>query len=417
MEYGEWAHGPFGLDAQRGQTVRYQRTVLVVVHHVKAGTRLGDVVPLLEGDRRIQVVFTHAPSSLISGGVREYLSRLRGVVVPWQQATQMQFDLALAASDGLLEWVHAPVMKLPSGVGYNKYPARWDGDGVETLREAAGPEPVRLISHGRTIASAIVLPTRTQVERLRRSCPEAARIAVVAGDPCFDRLVASMPLREDYRGALGVGERTLVVVSSTWGPGSLLGRNPGLLTELFDQLPQHRYKVAAIIHPGIWDWHGPRQVRAWYDDSMQRGLLIVPPEEGWRAVLAAADVVVGDHGSTTCYAAGAGIPVLLASRGEGEVEPGSPSATLGEIAPGLRPLHVGAQRYAAQIESAASAWRPERHEQIRALVTDVPGQSAQLIRSAMYRLMKLPEPDQPAQTRPVPLPRPLAVAELAGAPW
>jgi hypothetical protein len=421
MEYGEWAHGPFGLDAQRGQTVRYQRTVLVVVHTVTAGTRLGDVVPLLEGDRRVQVVFTHAPSALLSSGVREYLSRLGGVMVSWQQATQMQFDLALAASDGLLEWVHAPVMRMPHGAGYSKYTARWDGNGVETRREAAGTEPARLISHGRTIASAIVLPTRGQVERLRRSCPEAAAIAVVAGDPCFDRLAASMPHREAYRRALGVGERTLVAVSSTWGPASLLGRNPSLLAELVDQLPLQRYQVAAIIHPGVWDWHGLRQVRAWYDDSVHSGLLIVPPEEGWRAVLAAADVVVGDHGSTTCYAAGAGIPVLLASVAEGEVEPGSAVATLGEIAPRLRPGSRG-PRYAAQIDRAASAWRPEQHERIRALVTDVPGESARLMRSAMYRLMKLPEPDRPAQTRPVPVPRSLgrgesSTGETAGAPW
>ncbi len=389
MEYGEWAHGPFGLDAQRGQTVRYQRTVLAIVHTVTAGMRLGDVVPLLEGDRRVQVVFTHAPSALISSGVREYLCRLGGVVVPWQQATQMRFDLALAASDGLLEWVHAPVMKLPHGV--------------------------RPSSNGSAIAAAIMLPTRSQVERLRRSCPAAAKTAIVAGDPCFDRIAASVPRRDAYRRALDVGERTLVVVSSTWGPASLLGRNPGLLAELAEELPPQRYQIAALIHPDVWGWHSPRQVRAWYEDSVQRGLLIIPPEEGWGAVLAAADVVVGDHGSTTCYAAGAGIPVLLASRGEGEVEPGSPAAALAEIAPGLRPPHVGAQRYAGQIDGAALAWHPEQHDQIRALVTDVPGRSVRLIRSVMYRLMELSEPDEPAPTRPVPAPRPLAAA-TAGDP-
>src|SRR5580700_2829913 len=117
MGYMERARGPFGLDAQRGQTLRYQRTVLVVVHTVTAGTRLADVVPLLEPDLRVQVVFTYAPSALISGGVQEYLDRLGGVVVSWQQATQMPFDLALAASDGLLEWVHAPVMTMLHGVG------------------------------------------------------------------------------------------------------------------------------------------------------------------------------------------------------------------------------------------------------------------------------------------------------------
>jgi hypothetical protein len=413
MAYGEWSHGPFGLDAQRGQTLRCQRTVLVVVHTVTAGTRLGDVVPLLEADLRVQIVFTYAPSALISGGVREFLARLGGVVVPWQQATQTRFDLALAASDGLLEWVHAPVMTMLHGAGYNKYPARWDGDGTEARREVAGPDRSRLICHGRTIASAIVLPSQRQVDRLRRSCPEAAAIAVAAGDPCYDRLVVSLSLRKSYREALGVRDKTLVMVSSTWGPGSLLCRHPGLLAELVDQLPPRRYRVAAVIHPGVWHWHGPRQIHAWYADSVRRGLILIPPEEGWRAVLAAADVVVGDHGSVTCYAASAGIPVLLASRAEDEIEPGSAVATLGGIAPQLRPRLP----YAAQLGQAASAWQPEQHRVIRALVTDAPGQSARIIRSVMYRLMKLPEPAAEPEIRPVPAPRPVTGAETFGGHW
>jgi hypothetical protein len=413
MGYGNWEHGPFGLDARRGQTVRYQRTVLVVVHTVTAATRLVDVVPMLEADLRVQVVFTCAPSALISGGVAEFLDRLGGVVVPWQQATQARFDLAIAASDGLLEWVHAPVMTMLHGTGYNKYPVRWDGDGMLVRREAAGPESSRLICHGRTIASAIVLPTQQQVERLRRSCPEAADIAVVAGDPCYDRLAASMPARETYRRALGVGERTLVTVSSTWGSGSLLRGRPGLLAELIERLPPSRYRVAAIIHPGVWHWHGPRQVQAWYADCMRRGLILVPPEEGWRAILAASDIVVGDHGSVTCYAAAAGIPVMLASHANGEVEPGSPVAILGKLAPRLRP----GLPYPAQIEHAVSAWPQERHDMIRALVTDVPGRSASIIRSAMYRLMKLPEPVVGPQMRLVPMPRPVSSIETSGGQW
>jgi len=35
----EWVHGPFGLDAVKGQTARYQRTVLVV--HSPAPTPCG----------------------------------------------------------------------------------------------------------------------------------------------------------------------------------------------------------------------------------------------------------------------------------------------------------------------------------------------------------------------------------------
>jgi hypothetical protein len=403
MGYAERAHGPFGLDAQRGQTLRYQRTVLAAVHTVTAGTRLADVVPLLETDLRVQVVFTYAPSALISGGVRDYLDRLGGVVVSWQLATQLRFDLALAASDVLLEWVHAPVMTMLHGVGYTKYQARWDGDEVPTHREAAGPEPARLVTHGRTIASAIVLPTQSQVERLRQSCPEAASIAVVAGDLCYDRLAASMPARPAYRRALGVGDRKLVAVSSTWGPGSLLCHRPSLLAELIDTLPPDRYQLAAIIYPGVWDWHWPRRIQARYAEYVRRGLILIPPEEGWRAVLAASDVVIGDHGSVTTYAAAAGIPVLLASHAYDEVEPGSLAAIMGEIAPVLRP----GQPLAAQIELTAAAWPPELHAQIRTLVTDIPSQSAAAMRSAMYRLIKLPEPIAPARTRPVPIPRPV----------
>jgi hypothetical protein len=407
MGFGELAHGPFGLDAQRGRTLMYQRTVLVVVHTVTAGTRLDDIVPLLETDLRVQVVFTFAPSALISGGVEKFLTRLGGVVVSWQQAMQTPFDLALAASDGLLEWVHAPIMTMLHGAGYNKYPVQWDGDGVQVRREAAGPEPARLICHGRTISSAIVLPTRQQVERLRRTCPEAAAIAVVAGDPCYDRLAASLSARDAYRRALGIGDRKLVAVSSTWGPGSLLCRQPRLLKELVDQLPPERYQVAAIIHPGVWNWHGSRQIQAWYADCLRRGLILVPPEEGWRAVLAASDYVIGDIGSVTCYAAAAEIPVLLGPSAGDEIEPGSPVAILGETAPRLRPDLP----YVMQLEQAASAWRPEQYRMIRALVTDTPGQSAAIIRSAMYRLLRLPEPADDPQTRLVPFPRPVTAGE------
>jgi hypothetical protein len=72
---------------------------------------------------------------------------------------------------------------------------------------------------------------------------------------------------------------------------------------------------------------------------------------------------------------------------------------------------------ADQLEGAASAWPAERHDMIRALVTDFPGQSAGLIRSLMYRLMKLPEPAEAAQTLPVPAPRPFVASETFGGQW
>src|SRR5260370_26306751 len=92
------------------------------------------------------------------------------------------------------------------------------------------------------------------------------------------------------------------------------------------ELPADSYQVAAILHPNAWHWHSPRQVRAWHAENMRRGLLLIPPEEGWRAVLAAADVIVGDHGSVTYYGASTGVPVLLAAFPSEHPPPGSPIA-------------------------------------------------------------------------------------------
>jgi hypothetical protein len=193
-------------------------------------------------------------------------------------------------------------------------------------------------------------------------------------------------------------------------PGSLAERRHQLIGELIGQLPPSRYQVAAIIHPGVWYWHGIRQVRAWYSDLIRQGLVLVRPEDGWRGVLAAADVVLGDHGSVTCYAAAAGLPVALASFPAAEVEPGSQVGRLGKCAPKLRP----GRPCAAQLAEIASAWNPERHAAVRAMVTDIPGQSAAAIRHLLYRLLKLPEPPTYPALPPVPLPRPMALPETFG---
>jgi hypothetical protein len=165
MSGTEWVQGPLSLGADQGRTCLSERTVLVVVHHLTAATRLVDVLPLLESDRRVQLVFTLAPSSMFSAGACGFLDRLGGVVVPWQQATAVSCDLAVAASRGLLKQLHAPVLTLPHGVSFNKFPARWRGPGPDGPREVAGLEPTRLVYRGRVIPSAIVVPTRADLGR------------------------------------------------------------------------------------------------------------------------------------------------------------------------------------------------------------------------------------------------------------
>lgn len=406
-EGARWAIGPFGLDAGRAATYSPERTVLAVVHHMTAASRLADVIPLLERDRRIQVIYACPPTSMFPGGAEDYLTRMGAVVIPWQQALQQRFDLAVSASHGQLERLHAPVLQIPHGVGLNKYAKRWEGPGPEAPRELYGMERAVLLYRGRVVASAMVVPTRRHRERLRRACPEAAEIAIVAGDPAFDRLLMSLDLRERYRHALGATDRTLVAVSSTWGSGSLLNRSGDLPVRLASLLPCKSHQVALILHPSIWAWAGYRQVRAWLGDAVREGALLIPPEEGWRAVLAASDIVVGDHGSVTCYAAAAGRPVVLVGDPEEETSAASTVSTLSRLAPRLRmdePL-------APQLSAASARWTPARHRQMRERVTDAPLRSGELIRSVMYRLLDLAEPAQPPVVLPVPDPQPLPPLE------
>ena len=116
----------------------------------------------------------------------------------------------------------------------------------------------------------------------------------------------------------------LVVTASTWGTASLFSQLTDLHDRLLAELPQDRYRVVALMHPNVWYGHGPRQVRAWRGSAMRRGLALVPPESEWLGAILAADVVIGDAGSTTVYAAAAGVPVVLGTFPDEDVVPGPP---------------------------------------------------------------------------------------------
>jgi len=403
---GEIPLGPYGLDAGKCATVAVERTVLVPVHHVTAGTRLAEVVPLLERDRRVQVVYTQAPTVRFAAGTAAYLRRLGGVVIPWRLAIATRFDLAVAAAHGGLESLHAPVLYVPHGVGFGRYQPRWAGDGPAGRRYGPDGSPAVLVKYGRVVPSAIMVGHAGQLDQLRASCPEALPVARVAGDPAYDRLLASMERRQAYRDALGVrpGQK-LVVVTSSHRTGSLLGRHPDLPSHLLAALPEEAYRVVAVIHPNVWNWHGHRQVLAWYDGCLRDGLRVLPPEHGWQAALVAADLVVGDCGSVTYYGAALGRPVLLAAfADDADVDPASQMALLARVAPRLD----AALPVRPQIDAAIREHAPMRYAEVRARVSSAPGHSAALIRAAMYELMDLPEPAAPAHTDPAPLPVPLA---------
>ena len=112
-----WVRGPIGRGADRRITKVHERTVLVLVPHMAAGTRLLDFLPLIERDDRVQVVFTIPETWETWYGIEEFTRGQGGLVLPWQQVLHHHFDLALAASRSSVDEVQAPVLWAPHGAG------------------------------------------------------------------------------------------------------------------------------------------------------------------------------------------------------------------------------------------------------------------------------------------------------------
>ncbi|TDB91143.1 hypothetical protein E1091_13840, partial [Micromonospora fluostatini] len=109
MTFPEWPKAPIGIDAGHWISRPVRRTVLAVAHSMVSCQRLLDVIGLIEGDTRIQVVFTVGPD-VFNHRVAGYLERLDALVLPWQQAVRERFDLAVAAAHGGLRHLHAPLL-------------------------------------------------------------------------------------------------------------------------------------------------------------------------------------------------------------------------------------------------------------------------------------------------------------------
>ncbi|HEX7659989.1 MAG TPA: hypothetical protein VF444_10980 [Pseudonocardiaceae bacterium] len=379
-----WLAVPVGINAHRWVTRRREATVLVVVSSVVAGQRLMDVVDLIECDLRVQTVYTQGPG-VFGNGVPELLRSLGVLRIPWQQAVQQRFDLVLAAAYEGLHELHGPIMVLPHGAGYGKRAPGFGGDSRPTY----GLDAQRLIRDGRVLPASIVLSHESQRTVLARQCPPAAEVAVVAGDPCYDRMLASRRCRARYRTALGVPTgHELVVVASTWGPRSLFARDAELLDELVEELDPARFRVAALVHPAAWAAHGRRQMRAWLSRSCTAGLMLIEPDMDWRTVVLAADHLVGDQGSTTVYAAAIGVPVLHVGVPKDELDPDTPQAWLAEHAPRLDRTRAIEPQLRAAARRCGGAWAAS----VASRLTSRPGQARGILRAEMYRLLGLPAP-------------------------
>ncbi|WP_327713466.1 hypothetical protein OG912_18135 [Streptomyces sp. NBC_00464] len=377
-----------------------RKKVLAVIHTVTYGKRLLDVLSLLEADFRIQVVFT-APPHAFGDDVPAFLARLGSMVLPWDQATRMTFDLALAVGPRGVQYIDAPLITLPHGANYLKRVTGGANAGVAGLRRQD------LLPGGR-LPAAVGVPHHAELHELARSCPEALPVARVIGDPVYDRILASLPLRAAYRRALGLSEaQKLVVAVSTWGAQSSFGRFDALLPRLIGELPAALYRTALLVHPNVWAGHGAYQVKSWLARCDQLGMGIVPPEADWRSILIAADWIIGDHGSVTLYGTLTGAPMLLASSPEREINPSSPAATLAAHAPTLSPTHPLME----QLDYVAQEYRHEEYAPIRSRITSEPGRFNRNMRKLMYQLLGMGQPAHEPVT--IPLPEPLAPATWA----
>ncbi|WP_112140886.1 hypothetical protein [Glycomyces dulcitolivorans] len=381
------------------------RTVVLAGRTLQSLARLHfDLAPLLAVDHRLRLVY-----ALNDGSDRRELAERRATalgipLVPWKRAAAARPDLVVSASAGPeLHEAGAPVALLPHGATYNRV-----GDGFSG---AAGTAREHLVGPGGELPAFMAMPGSAAVERLTEDCPEALAGAAVTGDLCMERLRISRPMRRAYREALGVApHQRLVVVSSTWGPHSLTAADRDLPRRLLSSLPADEFRVAYVPHPNIDADHGGN-LAAWLRPLTRNGLIAVPPEEGWRALLVAADCVIGDHGSVTLYAANLGIPVLLGAFGFDETAPGTPQEAFGKAARWLRRGDDPATQIRAAADRPVGARAAGLREAWLEAAWDESGGAAESVRSHLYRLLRL-EPEGVAALEL--LPRPVVVPDSAG---
>ncbi|MEU0696862.1 hypothetical protein ABZ349_23210 [Streptomyces niveus] len=400
-------------------TLPGQKRVLVLVHTEVYGRRLHDLLPLLEADLRIEVVFTVAPHAFNDGAAR-FLRGLGATVLPWQEAVRTEFDLVLAAGSQGMEQVRGPLIRISHGAGHMSLRRVASDSDSSSGRSATGvvrgpagvTGPGYLTWNGAVVPRAVALAHHDDLAALRRWCPEALPVAQVVGDPGYDRIAASLPLRERYRAALGLRtDEHLVLATSTWGRRSAFNQLESLLPRLLTELPGRRFRTALLVHPNVWSRHGGWQIRSWLADCRRAGVIVLPPTVDWRAPLIAADSVIGDYGSVTLYATMTSAPILLTRYPHRDANPVSPGVAMALATPALSP----SRRLDEQLDYAASQYPREEYARIGARLSSEPGGFNRNMRRLMYRLLGLGQPAYMPSTDPVPLPPALHDIERQGA--
>ncbi|WP_085214686.1 translation initiation factor 2 [Streptomyces sp. Amel2xC10] len=361
--------------------------------------RLLDVLPVFSGDHRITRRFTLVPGSDYDTDTLAAIDALGGRTVPWAEARERSYDLVVTASPkGDLHLLRGPHVLLPHGAGFNKsIPGEGSADSAsgldpEFLRRAARHEGAPIALH------ALAHPD--QVATVAAVDPSAASRAKVIGDLTLERVLASSPLRDRYRAALGTGARTLLVLTSTWGPESLIRRHPELPARLARQLPYDEYQLALVIHPNERSLLGTYELTERLAPALDAGMILAGAHDEWASVLIAADALVTDHGSAALYycAAAEDRPVVGVHGGGGELIPGSPMGVLLHRVPQLD--------RAEDIIEALRAYSPGSGTAAAEAAFASPGDAVERLRTEVYALLGLTPPTHLAAPRPLQIPAP-----------
>ncbi|MEU3895827.1 translation initiation factor 2 [Streptomyces sp. NPDC045251] len=363
--------------------------MLLAARSAVALYRLLDALPALSGDDRITRFFTLVPGSDFGVDVFSAIEGVGGTLVPWDEARSRSYDLVLSASPkGDVHLLRGQHVLLPHGAGYNKsIPGEYSDS-------ASGLDPVLLRGEGEG-SSGITLHAVAhpdQVTRIASGDPQAAERAKVVGDPTLERVLASRPLRERYRAALGTGSRRLVVLASTWGPESLLGQRPDLPAELAARLSYDTHQLAMVIHPNEHSRLGTYELTERLAPALDAGMILVRPHEEWASVLIAGDVLVTDHGSTALYyCAAQDRPVVSVYEGGDELIPGTPMDQLLSRVPRLES--------AAALEQALLGYRPGTAEEVAQTAFAHRGRALNLLRAELYNLLGMKPSTSPCAPR------------------
>ncbi|HET6705972.1 hypothetical protein [Amycolatopsis sp.] len=354
------------------------------------------------GTATVDITFVFEPGSHFGDKVVADLTAKGARVISWEQALKTEFDVILAAHASVrLAELGAPVVALPHGAGNYRLVEYTTGDCTSPTglarSQLLGPD-------GTPTVARILLSNPALLDWLRETCPEVAGRAVVLGDPVLDRMRANHHRREEFRRALGLscGQR-LVVASSTWGKHSLWARHPRLAHCLLGSLPMDEYRVAQVLHPNIWEAESAYGIRLCLRDELDSGLLLIPDQSSWEAVVLAADVVIGDHGSVAVYGAALDIPFLLGADGRAELTPWSPTAQLCASAVRLDP----AAPLKPQLDQAITHYDPAvlRPTLNRMFAND--GEARNTVCDTLYEVMGRRRPGTKPRQRPLDRPQPI----------